>query len=118
MFFNFHPYFIHKTHYVCKVFFAIIKQFSEKTLFLALLKDCENVVALLHNNNQAACSTLKIFRSVILYKEINIFVYYSSFFFISQISHDFQYTYSSNSIMYLVNVLMFKLYEKKNYNNL
>jgi hypothetical protein len=36
--------------------FAIFKEVSEKTCFLALLKNCENVVALLHYNNQAAAA--------------------------------------------------------------
>jgi hypothetical protein len=36
--------------------YAIIKEVSEKTCFLALLKNCENVVALLHYNNQAAAA--------------------------------------------------------------
>jgi hypothetical protein len=32
------------------------KKFSEKTCFLALQKNCENVVALLHCDNQAAAA--------------------------------------------------------------
>jgi hypothetical protein len=35
---------------------AIIKEISEKTGFMALLKNCENVVALLHYNKQAAAA--------------------------------------------------------------
>jgi hypothetical protein len=36
--------------------FAIIKEVSEKTGFLALMKHCENLVALLHYKNQAAAA--------------------------------------------------------------
>jgi hypothetical protein len=38
--------------------YAIIKEVSEKTCFLALLKNCENVVALLQCNNQAAAAVI------------------------------------------------------------
>jgi hypothetical protein len=36
--------------------YAIIKEVSEKTCFLALLKNCKNIVAFLHFNNQAAAA--------------------------------------------------------------
>jgi hypothetical protein len=51
-----------------------------ETCFLALLKNCKNVVASLHYNNQAAAvvdyiiSTLKNFLSVILYGQVLLFI--------------------------------------------
>jgi hypothetical protein len=51
-----------------------------ETCFLALLKNCKNVVASLHYNNQAATvvdyiiSTLKNFLSVILYGQVLLFI--------------------------------------------
>jgi hypothetical protein len=36
--------------------YAIIKEVSEKTCFFGSPENCENVVALLHYNNQAAAA--------------------------------------------------------------
>jgi hypothetical protein len=52
----FFEYIIVNTTHTLFVKYEIIKEISEKTCFLALLKNCENAVALLHYNNQAAAA--------------------------------------------------------------
>jgi hypothetical protein len=43
------------THFVCEVFMPSSKKFLRKLVFW-LLKNCENIVALLHYNNQTAAA--------------------------------------------------------------
>jgi hypothetical protein len=54
---SFFKYKMYTQHTLCLYsIYAIIKEVSEKTYFLALLKNCENVIALLHYNNQTAAA--------------------------------------------------------------
>jgi hypothetical protein len=54
---SFFEYKMYTQHTLCLYsIYAIIKEVSEKTCFLALLKICENVVALLDYNNQGAAA--------------------------------------------------------------
>jgi hypothetical protein len=49
-------FFKYKTPFLCEVFMLSSKKFLRKLVFLALLKNCKNVVALLHYGNQAAAA--------------------------------------------------------------
>jgi hypothetical protein len=54
---SFFEYKMYTQNKLClKSIYAIIKEVSEKTCFLALLKNCEKIVALLHYDNQAAAA--------------------------------------------------------------